>query len=164
MLRNRANTLIHVNPFHDRDPFRGWPFVPVQWRSELAAAGATWTNGLPNVLLDGNLAKGSTPVDIVVNDESYTLHLEIPGTKREDVSVEFHENKLTVKGEKKRREIEEGDVRHRTEQHFGNFERSFRLPDDAVEDKMRAHYRDGVLSIEIPRLAPSQPQSVEIES
>jgi len=116
------------------------------------------------VLLDGNLAKGSPPVDIVVNDESYTLHLEIPGTKREDVSVEFHENKLTVKGEKKRRELEEGDVRHRTEQHFGNFERSFRLPDDAVEDKMRAHYRDGVLSIEIPRLAPSQPQSVEIES
>ena len=164
MLRNRASTLIRVNPFHERDPFRGWPFVPIQWRSELAAAGGVWANGLPNPLLDGNLAKGLPPVEIVVNDESYTLHLEIPGTRREDVSVEFHEDKLTVKGEKKRRKLREGDVRHRTEQHYGTFERSFRLPADVEEDKMRAHYRDGVLSIEIPRLTPSQPQSVEIES
>lgn len=167
MLRNRANTLIHVNPLnprYGRDPFRDWPFVPAQWRSDLAAKSGVVASGIPNALLDGNLAKGSPPVDIVVNDTQYSLHLEIPGTKREDVSVEFHENRLTIKGEKKRRELQEGDVRHRTEHTHGTFERSFRLPADAEQDKMRAQYRDGVLSIEIPRVAASKPQNVAIES
>lgn len=164
MLRNRMNTLVRVNPASNPDPFRGWPFVPIEWRNELAGAGGGRDRSRPDGLLASHLAKGSPPVDIVVNDTSYSLHLEIPGTAREDVSVEFHENTLTVKGEKKRRELEEGDVRHRSEQRYGKFERSFRLPVDAEQEKMRAQYRDGVLSIEIPRLAPSRPQNVTIES
>lgn len=164
MLRNRSNTLIRVNTLHELDPFRGWPFVPVQWRDELAAKSGAADHGISSRLLDGNLAAGSPPVDIVVNDTSYWLHIEIPGTNQEDVSVAFHEHELTVKGEKKSRELQEGDVRQRTERRFGTFERSFRLPADAEEDRMRAQYRDGVLTVEIPRVAPSQPQNIAIES
>ena len=83
---------------------------------------------------------------------------------QENVNVAFHEKVLTVKGEKKPLELAESDKKHRTERVYGAFERSFRLPADAEEAEMRASYRDGVLSVEIPRSKPSEPQNVEIEA
>jgi HSP20 family protein len=142
------------------DPFRGWPFVPNQWRDELATQGP----GAAQASRDENLSAWSPPVDIAVNDDRYALSVELPGTQREDVNVAFHEKILTVKGEKKRCELAEDDKQHRAERLYGAFERSFRLPADAEESEMRASFRDGVLSIEIPRIKPSEPQHVEIEA
>jgi len=160
MLQNRRNRLVQLNRVSELDPFRGWPLVPSQWRNDLAALGVSSTQ----VLRDENLNAWSPPVDISVNDEHYALSVELPGTQREDVNVAFHEKILTVKGEKKPREVAEGDKQHRAERLYGAFERSFRLPADAEEAEMRASFRDGVLSIEIPRIKPSEPQHVEIEA
>ncbi|MBW2293571.1 MAG: Hsp20/alpha crystallin family protein [Deltaproteobacteria bacterium] len=160
MSHNRRNRRVLLNRLPESDPFRGWPFVPIQWRNDLAAQDADSAQ----MSRDEDLGAWSPPVDISVNDDRYALSIELPGTKREDVNVAFHEKILTVKGEKKPHEVVDGDKQHRAERLYGAFERSFRLPADAEEDEMRASYRDGVLSIEIPRIKPSEPQHVEIEA
>jgi HSP20 family protein len=160
MLHNRRNRRVQLSRVSELDPFRGWPLVPNQWRTDLAAEGANATQ----VSQDQNLTTWSPPVDISVNDECYALSIELPGTQREDVHVAFHEKILTVKGEKKPREAGESDKQHRAERRYGEFNRSFQLPLDAEEAEMRANYRDGVLSVEIPRIKPSEPQRVEIEA
>lgn len=160
MLQNRRSRRVRLNRLSELDPFRGWPFVPIQWRNDLVSQDP----GSAQVSRDEDLAAWSPAVDISVNDDRYALSIELPGTLREDVNVAFHEKILTVKGEKKPRKVAEGDKRHRAERLYGAFERSFRLPEDADEDEMRASYRDGVLSIEIPRTRPSEPQRVEIEA
>ncbi|MFT5696820.1 MAG: HSP20 family protein [Myxococcota bacterium] len=157
MSQHRLNTRVPVTNYVSSHPFHDWPLGPLQWRgSQAFTAPQQHENAQASHAL-------SPPVDIRVNEKAYALQLELAGIAREDVSVTFHENVLTVKGEKKRPEIVEGDQFPRAERRFGSFERSFRLPEDAEHEQMRANYRDGVLSIEIPKLAPSAPQEIEIE-
>lgn len=157
MSQHRLNTHVPVSNYVSTHPFHDWPFGPLQWRGNKAFAVPQQSESAQasHVL--------SPPVDIRVNESAYALQVELAGIAREDVSVTFHENVLTVKGEKKRPEIVEGDEVPRAERSFGSFERSFRFPEDAEHEQMRANYRDGVLSIEIPKLAPSAPLEIKIE-
>ena len=102
------------------------------------------------------------PVDIYADDSSYKLAIEIPGTKREDVSVEVHERILTIKGSKERGSEEPKADQYHLERKFGSFERRFRLPEDAKNDGIQAAYRDGILSVEVPKREESKPTNVAI--
>jgi len=102
-------------------------------------------------------------MDLHETASGYAVTLELPGTKKEDVTVECHEHLLTVKGEKRSEREEEDEHRHYTERSFGRFSRSVRLPSDAADD-VKAHFDNGVLTIDIPKEEERKPRVVHIDS
>ena len=101
-------------------------------------------------------------MDLASRDKSYAMRVELPGVAPEDVSVKVEEGVLTVSGEKKEEKIE-GEKKHVAERVYGRFLRRLSLPGDADADNIRASFKDGVLTVEIPRKEPEKPQARSIE-
>ena len=100
--------------------------------------------------------------DAAATDESYEISIELPGVGAEDIDVSVNENTLTIKGEKKSEHEEKGKTHYFSERTYGAFERSFRLPDNAVADHISADFKDGVLNLKIPKRGPSADTSRKI--
>ena len=114
----------------------------------------------------GALSEGvnwSPAMDVQESKDAYVATVELPGAKKEDITIECHENVLTIKGEKKSEREEHDEHRHYTERTYGSFSRSLRLPADAADD-VKASFKDGVLTVEIPKAAERKPRAVAIES
>jgi HSP20 family protein len=107
----------------------------------------------------------SPAVDIRETDQEMVLELEVPGIKPEQVELTAENGVLTVKGEKKseRKEGDENDRYHVVERSYGNFMRSFQLPQGIDETKIEADYDNGILSIHIPKAALPQPRRIQIK-
>ncbi|PIS28545.1 MAG: hypothetical protein COT43_06245 [Candidatus Marinimicrobia bacterium CG08_land_8_20_14_0_20_45_22] len=104
----------------------------------------------------------SPAVDIEENEKEFVLTAELPGSKKEDVKVNVHENMLSISGEKtQEKKINEKNYRL-NERMFGKFERSFRLPDSADQEHISAEFKHGVLIVTIPKLKESLAKRVEI--
>jgi HSP20 family protein len=147
-----TRSLAKWDPFAELEPFGRWPF------GRIARAGHPmedmWGSG-----------RGVVPaIDVTENDQQYTVSAELPGAKKEDVTVEVHDGMLTIRGEK-RSEREEKDEHHRhVERSFGSFSRSFTLPADANGDHVEARFEDGVLTVQIRKAEEAKPKTVNIES
>ena len=99
-------------------------------------------------------------------DESnmeYKVQLDIPGIKKKDVKIEIENNRLTVNGERKVKMEEKDSKRFLSEAYYGSFMRSFSLPSLVNEEKVSAHYEDGVLTITVPKLETSKAKKVKIQ-
>lgn len=90
-----------------------------------------------------------------VNDDAYLIKMELPGVEQEDIHLSVQDGVATVKGEKKSSREEKGETWYFSEREFGAFSRSFRLPPDADAAKVRADLKDGVLTVTVPKKAPS---------
>ena len=88
-------------------------------------------------------------------EAAYTIRMELPGVKAEDIDVSVHDGALTVKGEKRSDRREEGETWFFSERQYGAFQRSFRLPADADQDAVSADFTDGLLVISVPRRGPA---------
>jgi HSP20 family protein len=88
--------------------------------------------------------------EVIDIDQSYRLRAEIPGMTKKDVSIEIKEDILTISGERKFGN-DSLDDNHYSEFSYGEFSRSFNLPDDVVKGNIQASMKDGVLAIEIPK-------------
>ncbi len=98
------------------------------------------------------------------NDEIHVM-AELPGLKPEDVSVTVENGVLTISGEKKH-EVQEGKEEgnyYLFERRYGRFERSFTLPRTVNADQVNARFRDGVLTIVLPKAEEARPRKVQIE-
>jgi HSP20 family protein len=93
------------------------------------------------------------PCEISETDEVFTVRLDIPGVRKEDVSIELKDRQLHVTGKREKRQLAEGEKWIRQENRFGQFQRSFALPQGIDESRVRAQFVDGVLSIELPKSA-----------
>lgn len=102
-------------------------------------------------------------VDVSENEKGYSISVELPGVKKDDVTVEVHENVLTIRGEKKSEREEKKDKTHWIERSYGSFSRSFTLPPAAVVDEMKASFKDGVLTLEIPKKEEVKPRQISIK-
>ncbi|MFQ6675083.1 MAG: Hsp20/alpha crystallin family protein [Fidelibacterota bacterium] len=102
--------------------------------------------------------------DVVEKDKSYEVHVEAPRMKKGDFKVTVHDGVLTVSGEKKVDSSTDDKAYTYRESAYGRFCRSFRLPDDVVDEKkIKADYKDGVLMITIPRSKPADEKAIEVE-
>ncbi len=109
------------------------------------------------------IAQWAPRVDVSENKDAYLIKAELPGVNRNDVKITLHDNILTIKGEKKE-EKEEKDVNvHRIERSFGVFERAFSLPLSVKSDKIDASFKDGVLSITLPKAEEAKPKEIEVK-
>jgi len=101
-------------------------------------------------------------VDISESDGSFALSIDLPGVPREDVSISFEDDVLTVSGERKlSTETESGDVR-RAERVHGRFSRSFTFPKGVAADKISATFENGVLAVTVPKTAQSKARTIKI--
>jgi len=95
------------------------------------------------------------PLDVSETDKSFSVIADIPGVKKEDISVSVDNNVLTVKvdskGEKSEEREESGAKYHRLERHQRFMSRSLRMPENAVLDDIKAKYDNGVLSLNMPK-------------
>lgn len=113
--------------------------------------------------LGGKIADWFAPASEAGSSENaYHIDLELPGVKMDDIDISVHQNMLTVKGEKRSMREEKKDSVYFCERQYGAFQRSFRLPADAVADAIDASFKDGLLTLTIPRKAPEAPKAQKI--
>lgn len=135
--------------------FRGWPFA----------------RRLPRLLDEvyrdwpwAERARALRPaMDVSEDDARYTISVELPGSRKEDVQVELHEGMLMIRGEKKSQREEKQEQLRYVERCYGSFTRSFRLPPDADAEHLDASFQDGVLTIAIPKKKTEAARSRKIE-
>jgi HSP20 family protein len=102
-------------------------------------------------------------VDISETPQEYTLRAEIPGMKKEDTKISVNNNVLTLSGEKKSEAKHEDKKYHRVESYYGSFQRSFVLPDSIQSDKVTAAFKDGVLTVTVPKSEKAKEKQVDIK-
>jgi len=109
------------------------------------------------------LLNGWSPaVDYYEDKDSFIVKAELPGMKREDIQVSLNDGALTLSGERKSEGKYDDSDAHRTERFFGRFQRSLVLPKAVKVDKVAAQYRDGVLTITLPKSEEAKPKQIEV--
>jgi HSP20 family protein len=103
-------------------------------------------------------------VDVTEDDANYIVTAELPGTKREDVTVELEDDVLTVRGEKRNEREEKKEKRRFVERSYGTFSRSFTLPANADPERVSASFKDGVLTVSIGKRPETKPRVVDIKA
>lgn len=101
-------------------------------------------------------------IDASEDDKGYHLVAELPGMSEADVEVTVTDNLLTLSGEKKEEKEEEGENWHRRERSFGSFRRSFALPAEVDQEKIHASFKDGVMTIDLPKSQAAQKKAKKI--
>ena len=90
-------------------------------------------------------------LDVAEQDDEYLVKVELPGVGKDDIKITIQDNILTVRGEKKA-EVETKKMNlHRVERSYGSFQRSVTLPASVQGDKIDASFKDGILSITVPK-------------
>jgi HSP20 family protein len=110
-----------------------------------------WTEGVWN-----------PSVDVSEDKDNVILRAEMPGMIKEDVKISIQDGVLTLKGEKKQEKEEKDRNYHRIERNYGAFCRSFQLPTSVKSDKIKATYKDGVLSVTLPKAEEVKPKEIPI--
>jgi HSP20 family protein len=104
------------------------------------------------------------PVDIYETEgREIVLKAEVPGLRKEDIDLTVDNNTLTIRGERKRDEGVREDRYHRLERAYGAFSRSFTLPNTLDGSRVRAEYRDGVLTIVLPLREEARPRQIQVQ-
>ena len=101
-------------------------------------------------------------VDISETETGFEIRAELPGVSENDVNVSVTDNVLTVKGEKRQETEKEGKNYHRMERRYGSFQRSFTLPRHVEMSDIKAGFKVGVLTLEIPKAEAAKPTEIPI--
>ncbi|MBK7631759.1 MAG: Hsp20/alpha crystallin family protein [Ignavibacteriales bacterium] len=105
-----------------------------------------------------------TPLtDIYENNDNFTLKVDLPGIKKEDVKIAFTNGKLNISGERVQQAENKDEKCHRIEKAYGKYFRSFTLPELIQAEKINAEFADGQLTITIPKAEEAKPKEIEIK-
>ncbi|MBP6704486.1 MAG: Hsp20/alpha crystallin family protein [Vicinamibacteria bacterium] len=129
-------------------------------------------NRINHVLADAFTGGGTDAFDFLPAvdirtgaDHSLIIEADLPGISKDAISVNVENRTLTIKGERRREVVEDDKVGglHRAERAFGTFVRAFTLPGSADASKVKADYKDGVLTVTVPVAEQAKPRSIEIK-
>jgi len=111
----------------------------------------------------GELSFGKAPaVDIAEKDKEYEITAELPGMDEKNIDVKFADGILTIKGEKTEEKEEKKKGYYLSERRFGSFQRSFQVPAGVDADKIDASFKNGVLTVILPKSAQAQKSEKKI--
>jgi len=102
------------------------------------------------------------PLDLYDNKDSFVVTLELPGLRKEDIGLSLHDGVLTVSGERKFDSASAKGGAFRTERPHGKFERSIGMPSRVNPDGVSASYKDGILSVTLPKSEDAKPRQIEV--
>ena len=105
----------------------------------------------------------SPPVDVKETDDSFTLTADIPGLTKKEVNVNVSDGIVSISGERKFENEKENDNYHYRERQYGSFLRTFNLPETVNEEKITANFKNGILSIELPKQEVALPKERQIK-
>jgi HSP20 family protein len=105
-------------------------------------------------------------LDIASDEKEYSVKVELPGIDADNITIEYSGGTLRIKGEKAQEKEEKGKDFYKMERSYGSFQRILDLPEDVDEDKITSRYKDGILSISIPKkmLPKAQRKQIEIKT
>lgn len=117
------------------------------------------------ILDDGSFGTSVwTPaVDVAEHDDEFQVKVELPGVNKDDVKITMQDNILTVRGEKRQEKETKGSEYHRVERSYGSFQRSFTLPTGVKHDKIEATYKDGILTVTLPKAEEAKPKQIDVK-
>ncbi len=104
----------------------------------------------------------SPALDVHDDKDAFTVTLEAPGLKKEDFEISYHDGVLSIAGERKEEKEAEERNYFRRERFFGRFSRSVSLPAEVQPDKVAASYKDGVLTVTLPKAEKAKPKQIEV--
>jgi len=110
-----------------------------------------------------SVAEWAPLVDITEDAKEYLIKAELPEIKKEEVKLTVQDNVLSISGERKYEKEEKDKKYHRVERAYGSFLRSFTLPEDADGTKVSAEYKDGILTVHLPKSEKVKPKSIEVK-
>lgn len=102
-------------------------------------------------------------VDIAETDKAFVIKAEVPEVKKEDVAITVNNGILSIRGERKQEKEEKGKTFHRVERCYGVFTRSFSLPENVDEKNIKATFKDGMLSLDVPKVAKALSKAIEVK-
>jgi HSP20 family protein len=104
------------------------------------------------------------PLDMYETDEDVVVKATVPGVKPEDLNITVTEDVLTIKGETKAEEEVERENYHLRERRYGAFQRSVRLPASVKPDKAEAVFKNGVLTLTLPKADEVRPKTIKVKA
>jgi HSP20 family protein len=152
------NSLIRWN----RPELTGWPTFGrlTDLRDEIDRL---FESPLSEVARASRLFSGWNPaLDLYEDKDNLVVKVELPGMKREGIEVSLHEGSLSISGERKSEEKHEDADVYRTERFFGRFQRTVALPTPVAADKVKAQYKDGILTITLPKTEEAKPKRIDV--
>ena len=111
------------------------------------------------------LLGGWTPaLDLHEDKDHLTVKVELPGMNKEDIDISLHNGTLSVSGERRTEEQFKDAEAHRTERFVGRFQRTITLPTPVAGDKVTAQYKDGILTVTLPKTEEAKPKQIEVST
>ena len=111
----------------------------------------------------GQLFTGWSPaLDLYQSNDNVIAVVELPGMRKEDIEISLHNGTLTISGERKREKSSNGEKAERTERYVGTFRRSIALPTRVDASKVSATYRDGILTVTLPKAEEAKPKQIQV--
>ena len=101
--------------------------------------------------------------DISENKDQYILKMDLPGVSKENLKLSFHDGELIISGERKQEKEDKDSKYHRIERTYGKYFRSFTLPQTIQADKINAEFKDGQLTVTVPKSEEAKPKELEIK-
>lgn len=102
-------------------------------------------------------------LDVSETNSHYTIELDIPGVKKDDINISVDNNVLTIKGKKEIDKERKDSNYYSRERFYGDFKRSMSLPSGVKTDKIEASFKNGVLTIQMPKEKSSSVKTIDIK-
>lgn len=139
------------------NPFQEFENLLSRYNKGTSGSGTQLSNDL-------SFADWAPSCDIEEQEDRYVIKADLPGVDKKDIDVKLENGVISIRGEKQtEKESGKGTKRHRTERFHGTFARSFTLPDAVKDERVEANYKDGVLSLVIPKAEEAKPKSIDIK-
>lgn len=101
-------------------------------------------------------------IDLFEDKDQFIVKAEVPGMKKQDIDISLHNDALTISGERKLEEKKTEGTNYRAERFFGRFQRTVTLPKNVATDKVNASYKDGILTVSLPKSEQAKPKQIEV--
>ncbi len=142
----------------------GWNWQPVEQLSNLRdEINRLFDSPFGELTRHMELFNGWSPALYLYEDQdNLIVKAELPGMKRDEIDISFHAGTLTLSGERKYEEQKEDAETYRAERFLGKFHRTLALPKPVEADKAQAAYKDGILTITLPKTEEAKPKQIQV--
>lgn len=117
----------------------------------------------PEYVLEKETNGLTIPIDIKEFDDEYTVRVEVPGIKKEDIDIDLNKSYMTVSAKKQEEKEEKNKKYHKTEFAYGNYSRTVYFPHEIDVSKSEAHLNDGILRLDLPKLKSTEEETKKLE-
>jgi HSP20 family protein len=121
---------------------------------------STFTNGNGSDVFNS----WAPALDVYEDNDNLIVRAEVPGMKKDDINISLRDNVLTVSGERRNEKKYEGSQTSREERFFGRFTRSVALQKQVDSNRVKAAYRDGILTITLPKAEEAKPRQITVQA